>query len=52
MCQWPGCTRLAKQVDHVHNLASGGDMYDGPLQSLCEPHHRAKTQREARGEQP
>ena len=28
------------------NLAAGGD-FDGPLQSLCMPHHREKTMRES-----
>jgi len=40
------CGRRANAVDHVLNLASGGD-FDGPLQSLCAPHHRAKTLRES-----
>ncbi|MCQ4119873.1 HNH endonuclease [Rhodococcus sp. FXJ9.536] len=49
ICQAPGCRRLASQVDHIVNLASGGDRYDrANLQSLCGPHHEAKTLAEAR----
>ncbi|ROZ89048.1 HNH endonuclease [Gordonia sp. OPL2] len=49
ICQWPGCTRLATQGDHIRNLAAGGSKYDpANYQSLCEPHHTEKTQREAR----
>jgi 5-methylcytosine-specific restriction protein A len=40
------CGRKATNVDHITNLASGGE-FDGPLQSLCVPHHREKTQRES-----
>lgn len=36
------CGRPANHADHITNLASGG-REDGPLQSLCEDHHRAKT---------
>lgn len=49
-CQWSGCRRAAVEVDHVVNLAAGGERYDpANLQSLCTPHHEAKTQAEARG---
>lgn len=52
ICQWPGCGRLAVTADHVVNVAAGGAKYDPDnLQSLCEPHHRAKTQAEARAGQ-
>ena len=40
------CGRKAVTADHVVNLAAGGD-FDGPLQSLCMPHHREKTLRES-----
>ncbi|MDV6304862.1 HNH endonuclease signature motif containing protein [Rhodococcus cerastii] len=43
ICQRPGCQRLAAEVDHIDNLAGGGEMYTGPLQSLCPPHHAEKT---------
>jgi 5-methylcytosine-specific restriction enzyme A len=36
------CGQPANHADHVTNLASGG-REDGPLQSLCEEHHRRKT---------
>jgi hypothetical protein len=40
------CGRKATTADHVVNLAAGGT-FDGPLQSLCAPHHREKTLRES-----
>ncbi|MFC7447903.1 HNH endonuclease signature motif containing protein [Rhodococcus daqingensis] len=47
-CQWPGCPRLAVDVDHIVGLTSGGEKYDpANLQSLCKPHHDAKTRAEA-----
>ncbi|MCU7531893.1 HNH endonuclease [Prescottella equi] len=47
-CQWPGCRRLAVDVDHRVNLAAGGERYDpANLQSLCKPHHDDKTSAEA-----
>lgn len=36
------CGRPANHADHITNFASGG-REDGPLQSLCADHHRAKT---------
>lgn len=36
------CGQPANHADHITNLASGG-REDGPLQSLCEDHHRSKT---------
>lgn len=48
MCEAPGCTRLATEVDHVQALAGGGERYDpNNLQSLCHPCHEAKTKAEA-----
>lgn len=47
-CQWPGCRRLAVTADHIVNIAAGGAKYDpANYQSLCKPHHDAKTQTEA-----
>lgn len=40
------CGRKATTADHIVNLAAGGT-FDGPLQSLCAPHHREKTLRES-----
>jgi len=46
-CQQPGCMKLATQVDHITPLRDGGDPYAATnLQSLCKPHHSAKTARE------
>ena len=44
LCQWPGCTEPATDVDHM------GDPNDHRLemlQSLCGWHHRRKTATEA-----
>lgn len=42
------CRRPATDVDHITPLAEGGDRYDRRnLQSLCDPHHKAKTIRDA-----
>ncbi|MGV0793034.1 HNH endonuclease signature motif containing protein [Mycolicibacterium sp. XJ1819] len=47
-CQWPGCHRVADQVDHIVPLAEGGDRYSSAnLQSLCTDHHTEKTIRDA-----
>ncbi|QDH47679.1 HNH endonuclease [Gordonia phage Madeline] len=49
ICQWPGCSRLAKHADHIINIAAGGPKYARTnVQSLCDPHHDEKTQAEAR----
>lgn len=42
-CPFPG-----RDVDHIINLAQGGDDSPTNLQLLCEWHHKQKTQREAR----
>jgi 5-methylcytosine-specific restriction endonuclease McrA len=36
------CGAKANHVDHIRPVAEGGAL-DGPLQSLCERHHRRKT---------
>jgi 5-methylcytosine-specific restriction endonuclease McrA len=41
------CGGKGTHVDHVINLASGGRL-DGPVQSLCAEHHKAKTQEESK----
>ena len=47
-CQAPGCTRLATVADHIVPIAHGGARYDWDnLQSLCNPCHDTKTQRDA-----
>lgn len=53
-CQWPGCHRLAAEVDHIQPLAEDPTrQYDWTnLQSLCTPHHTEKTTQDAlRGKQ-
>jgi 5-methylcytosine-specific restriction protein A len=48
LCQQPGCWHLAEEVDHIVPLSRGGERWAwSNLQSLCAPHHRQKTQREA-----
>jgi 5-methylcytosine-specific restriction protein A len=49
MCQTPGCPRLATDVDHITPLAEGGNRFDrSNLQSLCDQHHKQKTNTDAR----
>jgi 5-methylcytosine-specific restriction enzyme A len=45
----PTCVRCgarASHADHVLAVGLGGD-FDGPLQSMCTPCHRAKTLQES-----
>lgn len=42
------CPRPARDVDHVTPAHLDGPDTDDNLASLCAPHHRAKTAREAR----
>lgn len=47
-CQREGHIGLATTVDHIHNLAAGGPMWDrANLQSLCQRHADAKNRRES-----
>jgi len=42
-CAWPGCSKLAVDVDHILPRAKGGtDDWDN-LQALCHEHHSRKT---------
>jgi hypothetical protein len=47
LCQWPVCGAKANAVDHVIPASQGGGDDMDNLQSLCTPHHNAKTAREA-----
>lgn len=48
-CQHPNCHHLADEVDHITPISEGGDEWNWTnLASLCRPHHREKTRREAR----
>jgi hypothetical protein len=47
LCQWPMCGAKANAVDHVIPASQGGGDDMDNLQSLCTPHHNAKTAREA-----
>jgi hypothetical protein len=40
------CGQKASHADHVLAVGLGGD-FDGPLQSMCTPCHRAKTLQES-----
>lgn len=46
-CEPEGITRIADVVDHVIPLWKGGADDESNFQSLCDPHHDAKTAREA-----
>ena len=49
VCQlgYPGCSYIATVVDHVVNLAAGGDRDDpANRQAVCAPCHNVKTERE------
>lgn len=46
VCQDPGCGQAATEVDHIVPRRKGGTDSLDNLQSLCKPHHSAKTQRE------
>ncbi|WP_131809487.1 HNH endonuclease [Mycolicibacter sinensis] len=47
-CVAPGCDNDAHAVDKITPASLGGDPYDlDNLQSLCRPHHAAKTAAEA-----
>jgi len=42
-CQWPGCTAIAYEVDHVVPRFEGGSLGIENTQSLCVEHHRMKS---------
>lgn len=47
-CQTEGHPVIAVTVDHIRNLATGGDMWDPANHaSLCHRHHAEKTARES-----
>ena len=41
------CGAAATQADHIIAVALGGDLKNGPLQSMCERCHRDKTVRDS-----
>lgn len=44
MCKEKNIIKKADVVDHIKEVADGGNMWDyRNLQSLCDPHHRSKT---------
>ena len=45
-CQAPGCGQEASEVDHIIPKRKGGTDALDNLQSLCKPHHSAKTRRD------
>jgi 5-methylcytosine-specific restriction enzyme A len=47
MCEWPGCLRLADEVDHVISIRKDPSRRLDPsnLRSLCLHHHRGVTAR-------
>ncbi|MDY7565798.1 HNH endonuclease [Pseudomonas sp. RTC3] len=46
-CQKCGVVTLDLEVDHIVNIAQGGNDDDANLQALCVPCHHAKTAAEA-----
>lgn len=46
-CAWPGCGRVATEVDHIDGLGPNGPRgYDeDSLRPLCHGHHSARTAR-------
>jgi 5-methylcytosine-specific restriction enzyme A len=47
-CEHPHCHALADEVDHIKPISQGGDEWKwSNLASICIPHHRDKTRREA-----
>lgn len=43
MCEQPGCTEVATDVDHIIARSKGGEDMMENLQSLCHSHHSRKT---------
>lgn len=48
MCEAEGHVSAAEQVDHIIPLWKGGADDSSNFQSLCKPHHAAKTAAEAK----
>lgn len=48
MCQAEGYVTAADEVDHVVPLWEGGKDDPSNFQSLCRPHHKAKSAEEAK----
>ena len=45
VCKLAGRVSVARDVDHVRELADGGADDDGNLQAICGPCHAEKTRR-------
>jgi 5-methylcytosine-specific restriction endonuclease McrA len=44
VCQHPGCTQPATEIDHIIPIEDGGAKYHPMnLQALCKSHHSSKT---------
>lgn len=51
ICEVAGCSQATTEVDHIRPIARGGErLVWANLQSMCKPHHSAKTMREQRGQ--
>jgi 5-methylcytosine-specific restriction protein A len=46
-CQAEGRVAQGQEVDHIVPLWAGGEDDETNYQTLCKPHHAAKTAREA-----
>ncbi|NIE95175.1 HNH endonuclease [Acinetobacter sp. Tr-809] len=47
-CQSCSVVTMELELDHIVNIAQGGNDDESNLQSLCVPCHKDKTQRESR----
>ena len=48
ICEWPGCTLPATDVDHIKPKRRGGLDASENLQALCHAHHSVKTAEECK----
>jgi 5-methylcytosine-specific restriction protein A len=46
--QYAGCTRVAREVDHIKSRARGGSDHAENLRAICSSCHKQKTLREGR----
>lgn len=48
-CQCCGVVTMELELDHIVNIAQGGNDDESNLQSLCVPCHKEKTRKESQG---
>jgi 5-methylcytosine-specific restriction protein A len=49
VCLKAGQLTVATVADHIERATDAQSFWQGPLQSLCAPHHQSKRQAEATG---